>query len=156
MLEINKNWENIEIKNSDGVVINIDILKNTFHIWEYFVDFPGEYEKSGILLEVKEFEWKLFYNFSNEGKIIVVIFDDQFELKEEITNFFWDIDILLIVGSKTSAKLVEWIEAKMIIPFGEAKDIFLNTLGQHIEAVPNLKIRGEISWDNVEYISLWE
>jgi len=40
-------------------------------------------------------------------------------MKEEITSFFGDVDILLIVGTKNSPKIVENIEARVVVPFGE-------------------------------------
>jgi hypothetical protein len=35
---------------------------------------------------------------------------------------------LIIIGSKEACKLFESIEAKIVLPYGESKDIFLNTL----------------------------
>jgi hypothetical protein len=52
------------------------------------VNFPGEYEKSEILLEVKNYNGELFYNFSLEGKTLVYFFNENFEIKEEIMSFF--------------------------------------------------------------------
>jgi hypothetical protein len=70
-----------------------------------------------------------------------VVPSDSFELKEEILSFFGDVDILLITGTKDAAKVFENIEAKLVIPYGEGKDIFLNTLGQHTQEVDSYKVK---------------
>jgi hypothetical protein len=118
------------------------------------VTYPWEYEKAGILLEVKEYDAKLFYHFVIDGKHVVIVNTETLELKEEIVSFFGDVDILLIHGSKTSAKLFENIEAKVVVPFWEGKDVFLNTLGQHIEEVPVAKIKSEMPLDNTEFYNI--
>jgi hypothetical protein len=55
---------------------------------DYSVSFPGEYEKSSILLEVKKYKENLYYNFLIDSKHIVIITEDNIELKEEISDFF--------------------------------------------------------------------
>ncbi|MBW7954194.1 hypothetical protein H3C61_00040 [Candidatus Gracilibacteria bacterium] len=153
MIEIFNKNDLLQIK-SENNLIYIDIIKKEIKIGDYLVNFPGEYEKSGILLEIKEFENKLFYSFLIEQKVVFVLFEDNFEQKEEIMSFFGDIDILLVTGTKEAVKIVENIESRVIIPFGDAKDIFLNTLGQHKEEVENFKLKQEIGIENTEFINL--
>jgi hypothetical protein len=85
---------------------------------------------------------------------VFVLFDDNFEQKEEIMSFFWDIDILLINWTKNATKIIENIEARIIIPFGEWKDVFLNILGQHKEEIESFKLKWEIWNENTEFINL--
>lgn len=118
------------------------------------VTFPWEYEKSGILLEVKEYMEKLFYNFLVDQKHLVIISEDDFELKEDILSFFGDVDILIIVWTKKSAQIFENIEAKIVLPYWEKKDIFLNILWQHIEEMKIYKQKGELPIDATEFINL--
>lgn len=153
----------LEIKNKAGIITIVDDNKteitfetesNNVYLGGFDVTYPGEYEKSGILLEVKEYAEKLFYHFLVDGKHIVIINTDTLDLKEEILSFFWDVDVLIITGSKESAKLFENIEAKIVIPYAEGKDVFLNTLGQHIEEVSSYKIKAELPYDNTEFVNL--
>jgi len=154
MIEVyNKAW-NLNITNSDKKNIVFNVSSWDIAIDDFNVSYPWEYEKSWILLEVKEYANKLFYHFVVDTKHIVLISDDTFELKEEILSFFWDVDILIITGTKEAAKIFENIEAKLVIPFGEWKDIFLNTLGQHIEEVESHKIKAELSIDTTEFVNL--
>ena len=153
----------IEISNKKGIItvdasnkskITLDTTSSEVKIDDLNVVHAGEYEKSGILLEVKEYSNILFYSFMLEWNHIVIITNDSFELKEEIMSFFWDVDILIIIWTKEAAKKFESIEAKLVVPYGEWKSIFLNTLGQHIEEVSSHKLKWEYSLDNTEFVNL--
>ena len=51
-------------------------------------------------------------------------------------------------------KVFENIEAKMVIPYGEAKDMFLTAAGQHTEPVNSYKIKWDFSLDSTEFVNL--
>jgi len=141
MIEISyKNPTTITIKNSDKKEINFTFEDKKVFLEDFDVSHPGEYEKSGNLLEVKEYTDLLFYKFLIDGKHMCIVTSDSFELKEEIVSFFGDVDILIIIGTKDAVKIFENIEAKVVVPYGEGKDIFLNTLGQHPEAIKMHKV----------------
>lgn len=154
MIEIFNKENIVNIKNSDNKVVFVDTVNKTIKIDDYLIDFPGEYEKSSILVEVMEYEGKLFYSLLIESKVILIIFEDNFEMKEEIMSFFWDVDILLITWTKNSPKIVENIEARVVIPFWEWKDVFLNTLGQHKEEIESFKLKWEMGDENTEFVNL--
>lgn len=154
MLELKNNAGTISIVDSNKTEIKFETESNNVYLGDFDVSYPGEYEKSGILLEVKEYNEKLFYHFLVDGKHLVIVNTDTIDLKEEILSFFGDVDILVIHGSKESAKLFENIEAKLVVPYTEGKDIFLNTLGQHIEEVASHKIKAELSIDTTEFVNL--
>lgn len=154
MIEIFNKNNVINIKNSDNKIVFINVEDKTVKIEDYLVDFPWEYEKSWILLEVMEYEQKLFYSFLIEWKVVLVIFEEVFEMKEEIMSFFWDVDVLLIIWTKNSPKIVENIEARVVIPFWEWKDLFLNTLWQHKEEIEVFKLKAEMGDENTEFINL--
>lgn len=154
MIEIYNKNNVVNIKNSDNKIVFVDILNKTVKIDDYLIDFPWEYEKSSILVEVMEYENILFYSLLIESKIILVIFEESFEMKEEIMSFFWDVDVLLIIGTKNSPKIVENIEARVVIPFWEWKDVFLNTLGQHKEEMESFKLKADLWIENTEFINL--
>jgi len=139
-------WEKKEI------IFNVE-NNNVLLDW-FDISYPWEYEKSWILVEVKKYKDNLFYNFLVDAKRLVIISTDNFELKEEILSFFWDVDILLIVWTKEAAKVFESIEAKLVIPYGESKDMFLHTLGQNIEEVKSYKVKWDFSLDSTEFVNL--
>ncbi len=155
MIEISyKNSDTLSIKNADKKEIFFNVSEKTVHMEDYNVTHPGEYEKSGNLLEVKQYTDLLFYKFLIDGKHMCIVTSDSFDLKEEIVTFFWDVDILIIIGSKDAVKIFENIEAKLVIPYGEGKDLFLHTLGQHTEAVKSTKIWADLDGDRTEFVNL--
>jgi hypothetical protein len=103
---------------------------------------------------VKEYEEKLFYSLVTEWKTILIVLHDSFEMKEDIMTFFWDVDILLVIGTKNSPKIVENIEARVVIPFWEGKEVFLHTLWQHKEEIDTFKLKAELWVENTEYVNL--
>jgi hypothetical protein len=129
----------------NSLEVKIDDL-NVVHAWEF--------EKSGILLEVKSYNNILFYSFTIDWKHLVIITDDKFELKEEILSFFWDVDVLIIKWSKESAKIFENIEARVVVPYWDWKSTFLTTLGQHIEEVSSFKVKWDFAIDSTEFVNL--
>ncbi len=154
MIEVfNSNWViSIETKNKNKIILDtnsFDVKINDLNVVH-----PWEYEKSWILLEVKNYSDILFYSFTIEWNHLLIITNDKFDIKEEILSFFWDVDILIIVWTKDAAKIFENIEAKVVIPFWEWKTIFLNTLWQHIEEVDSYKIKWEFSIDSTEFVNL--
>ena len=153
----------IEVSNNSWVIIAQTKSKNTISLDTNTLDVkiddlnvvhPWEYEKSGILLEVKEYNNILFYSFIIEWKHLLIITNDVFDLKEEILSFFWDVDVLIIVWSKESAKIFENIEARVVVPYGDWKNTFLTTLWQHIEEVTIHKVKWDFSIDSTEFINL--
>ena len=154
MIEVfNRSWTiSVETSSKNKITLDTDSLE--VKIDDLNVVHPGEFEKSGILLEVKEYAETLFYSFTIDNKHLVIITNDQFELKEEILSFFWDVDVLIIKWSTEAAKIFENIEARLVIPYGDGKFTFLTTLGQHIEEVSSFKVKWEFSLDSTEFVNL--
>jgi len=150
-MDIAKKW--------DTIVLSGEKKEIVFENWEIIVDslkinFPGEYEKSWIMIHVIEKNDKLIYQLKFLDKNIWYISFDELEIDEEVSNFFWDIDILIMKWSKQSVKIFENLETKNIVPYGEQKDIFFSTLWQTIEPVASQKIK-EAIWENeVTFINL--
>jgi len=154
MIEITKKSSKIVIQDSSKKEIIFDAMSWEVQLDGYDVNHPGEYEKSSILLEVKEYSEVLFYNFLIDGKHLVIVTSDRFELKEEILSFFGDVDILVIIWSKEAAKVFENIEAKLVVPYGEWKELFLTTLGQYTQEVESYKVKAEFALDATEFVNL--
>lgn len=155
MIEISSvSNEKIVLKNADKKEIFFDFSQGKVFMEDYDVTYPWEYEKGGNLLEVKEYADILFYKFLVDGYHVCYVCSDSFDLSEEILWFFGDVDILIIVGTKESVKVFENIEAKVVIPYGEGKDVFLNSAGQHPEPVSVYKVKGELEGENTEFVNL--
>lgn len=155
-MEIKNNGKFLQLESDNKSIISLDKENLTLKIDDFDVSYPWEYEKSGILLEVKEYEEKLFYSFSVDSKHILFVLTDTFELKEEILSFFWDVDLLIIFSGKNSVKIYENIEARVVVPFWEAKDIFLQNLWQKKEELSSYKIKWDLPTENTEFVNLKE
>ena len=153
-MEIRKTKNILEIESDSKWIIYFYEETKEVKIWDLIVSYPWEYEKSGILLEVKEYSWELFYSFAVDSKHIFFVLTDNFELKEEIVSFFWDVDVLIIVWTKKSVNIFENIEARVVIPYGEGKDLFLQSLWQNISPVSNYKLKSDLSLENTEFVNL--
>ena len=153
-MEIRNKNNILEIESNSKSIIYFDEAKKQLKIDDLDVSYPWEYEKSGILLEVKEYFDNLFYSFSVDWNHILFVLTDDFELKEEILSFFGDVDVLIIYWTKKAVKIFENIEARVVIPYWEGKSIFLQTLGQNTEEVSSFKLKWEYSADNTEFINL--
>ena len=153
-MEIRKKKNILEIESDSKWIIYFDEETKEVQIWDLIVSYPWEYEKSGILLEVKEYSWELFYSFAVDSKHIFFVLTDNFELKEEIVSFFWDVDVLIIVWTKKSVNIFENIEARVVIPYGEGKDLFLQSLWQNISPVSNYKLKSDLSLENTDFVNL--
>jgi len=154
MIEISNNKWIISVETSTKNTITLDTNSSEVKIDELDVVHAGEFEKSWILLEVKSYSNKLFYSFTVDSKHVVIITDDIFDLKEEILSFFWDVDVLIITGSKESAKIYENIEARVVVPYWDGKSTFLTALWQHIEEVKSFKVKWDFSIDSTEFVNL--
>jgi hypothetical protein len=154
MIQFSTQKNIIEIKNADGKSIFFDTSAVSVKLQDFDVTHPGEYEKSGNLLEVKEYQGSLFYKFLVDSKHLAIVTSESFEMQEEILSFFGDIDVLIIIGSKAAVKVFENIEAKVVIPYGEAKDIFFTTVAKHPEAVSVFKVGSELDGDSTEFVNL--
>ncbi len=150
---LNNSWT-IEIVSNSKNKILFDTKTSEVSIDWLSVSHPWEFEKAWILLEAKEYNNIIFYSFTIDTKHLVIISNDSFELKEEILSFFWDVDVLVIIWSKESAKIFENIEARLVVPYGPGKQTFLTTLWQHIEEVSSYKLKWEMSDDISEFVNL--
>ncbi len=155
MIEVTRKDNCLNIKDWNSIITKIDFENNQVIIDWYLLDFPWEYEKSLILAEIKSYQDKLFYILNIDFLKFLIIFDDNFDIKEEIVSFFWDVDFLFINTSKNSQVITESIESKVVIPFWEFKDIYLNSVWQHKEWISSFKVKSkDLLSDNTEYINL--
>lgn len=154
MIDITKSWDKILLKDTNKKEIVFDTNSLDVAVDWLSVSFPGEYEKAGILAEVREFDSNLFYSFTIDSKHVFIVPTDKLEIKEDILSFFWDIDVLIILWTKDAVKVFENLEAKLVIPYGEQKDLFLWALWQHIEQVESYKLKWDLDWDRTEFVNL--
>ena len=119
----------------------IELGNNAVTVDGMVIDFPGEYEKSGILVFVREFNEKRYFIIQTESKQVAYVPHVENELHNELIEFFGKTSILVTIADKANTKLVEVLESLVIIPYGEGKDVFLSALGQSVEATDRFKMK---------------
>lgn len=120
------------------------------------IEMPGEYEKSGVLLQTRRIGENLVHELQIERKIVGYIPAEILEPTEDLVAFFDDLDILLISGSKSDIKIFESLESRVVIPYGEWRDGFLQSIGQaSLEAVEKYKSKeSDFSGETTVFVKL--
>ncbi len=150
-MDITKKWNSIVLSWDKKEIV----FENDYVLLDWLkLDFPGEYEKSGIMAHVIIKNWKILFQMRFLDKIVWYICHEELEIDEELADFFWDIDILVIKWTKSSIKIFENLEAKYVVPYGESKEIFFSTLWQHPDPVTSMRIKEQIAENEVIFVNL--
>lgn len=119
----------------------IVLSENNVRINDFTIDMPGEYEKSGVLVHTDFLDEKPVTLIRTENKNIAYLPFGVKEVTEEVVDFLWNIDILMLPGSKEQVKTFENLEAKVLLPSGENRTELLVALWQNVEAVSKYKTK---------------
>ena len=146
-------------KNSSLVIVSdkkeIAFSKSSLSLDGMTIDYPGEYEKSGFLVSVMEAGENLLFSVRIEDHDIAYIGTDSLEITEDIADFFNNTDILVLPGTKNAAKIYENLDSRIVVPYGEEKNILLSTLGQNVEGVARYKTKeADFEGDNTLFVNL--
>jgi hypothetical protein len=151
-MELQEQGGNVVITSDKREIV---LSENSVTIDGMKIDFPGEYEKSDILVHVAEHSPHLLFSLRLDGRDVAYIASDELEITEEVADFFRDMDILVLKGTKNAVKLFENLEARMVVPYGEEKSVFLATLGQNVEATPKFKTKeADFDGEAVTFVNL--
>ena len=110
MLEIFNENTLLKVKNSDNKIIVVDTVNKKVSIDDFGIDYPWEYEKSWILIEVKEYknDYKFFLLFSFSIIILIfliqIMFDSYF-IEERLTSYLPKYIVDLIGGQITEVNI---------------------------------------------------
>jgi hypothetical protein len=141
--------------NSDKT--EISFAANGLTVAGYVIDFPGEYERSGVLVEAVEQQGGLVFHLKTEGVKIAYFDHEKFESDKPFVDFLGDVDVLILKGSKESAKAAEGIDARVVIPYGAGAQPFLAALGQNLEPATKYKLKeADLSGEVTKYVALVE
>lgn len=99
----------------------------------YDIDYPWEYEKSGIIAEVRDYGDVQVTRFTAGDKTILFLPDTIESMTSQMTQFAGDVDILIVPGRKELQKIIESIDARVVIPYGPTKSALFGVFGQNLE-----------------------
>lgn len=146
-----KDW-NITISSDKK---NIILEKNKIILDELEIDTAWEYEKSGFLMYVREFENILYFYFRVEGNWLAYIPSIPKEIDSKILDLFGNLDILIAPFAKSEQKLIESIEPRMMISFAENSSDLVSIFGEAISDSSSYKLKSsDISLDKTALIIL--
>ncbi len=83
------------------------------------IELPWEYEKSGCLMYSFSKNEEQCYHFRAEGYWIAYIPTLMTDISVEALEFLWNIDILVMPGAKSMQAVMEKIEPRLLVTYGE-------------------------------------
>jgi hypothetical protein len=83
------------------------------------IELPWEYEKSGCLMYSFAKNDELLYHFRAEGYWIAYIPNLMTDISAEALEFLWNIDVLVMSGAKSMQAVMEKIEPRLLVTYGE-------------------------------------
>ncbi len=86
---------------------------------EYVMDFPGEYERRGVFVEVREVEQKLIFICTIEGKTVIYLPENTTVSALENLRDLNNKDMVIFPANESLWKTVETWEASVVVVYGE-------------------------------------
>ena len=129
---MNLNFRNghIEIHSGDA---NIVLNDTGVVIDDYVMDFPGEYERRGVFVEIREADAHLLYIVTIESKTLIYLANGTTTESLESLRDLNNKDMIIFPASETLWKTVETWEASVVVIYGPHTAEFLTKLGQTLE-----------------------
>lgn len=151
---MNLNFKNnhIEIHSGDA---NFVLNPESVVIDDYVMDFPGEFERRGVFVEIRESGENLLYVITLEGKTLIYLPEwtkaESLESLRDVNNK----DMVIFPASDSLWKTVETWEASVVVPFGAKSAEFLTKLGQTVEASDSASVKSaDLEAETTRFIAL--
>ncbi len=90
---------------------------------------PGEYEKSGCLMYAWQKNDERLYHFRTEGYWIAYIPTLLADISPEALDFLGSVDVLVMPGAKSMQTVLEKVEPRLLVTYGEAAHEIATPLG---------------------------
>jgi len=137
---MNLNFKNDHIEIHSGEA-NLVLNPESVVIDDYVMDFPGEFERRGVFVEIRESGSNLLYVLTVEGKTIIYLPEgttiESLEALRDLNNK----DMVIFPASDSLWKTVETWETSVAVPFGTKSGEFLTKLGQTIEKSDSASVK---------------
>lgn len=151
---MNLNFKNnhIEIHSGDA---NFVLNPESVVIDDYVMDFPWEFERRGVFVEIRESAENLLYIITLEGKTLIYLPEwtkaESLESLRDVNNK----DMVIFPASDSLWKTVETWEASVVVPFGAKSAEFLAKLGQTVEASDSASVKtADLEAETTRFIAL--
>lgn len=114
-----------------GVVFN----NTSMTIDGFVIDFPGEYEKSNILVEAEEFWDEYMFMCVIWGRKVTYVPASIESMTTDMITRIGDVDVLVVHGTKELKGAIEKIEPNVLVPYGTSRSLLLWAFGNVDEPV---------------------
>jgi hypothetical protein len=139
-MQISLGQGDVHIKLTEGTAF-IDLSETAVLLNDYVIDFPGEYERNLIFVEVREFQDSLIYILTIEGKTLIYLPTtttvESLETLRDINNK----DMVIFPANESLWKTLETWELSVAVPYGPKTQEFLTKLGQPVEMSQNVTLK---------------
>lgn len=129
---MNLNFKNDHIEIHSGEA-NFVLNPESVVIDGYVMDFPGEFERRGVFVEIRESGKDLLYVITVEGKTLIYLPEGTSAESLEALRDLNNKDMVIFPANESLWKTVETWEASVVAPFGAKGSEFLTKLGQAAE-----------------------
>lgn len=137
-MNISSQGENITLQSGDTKVL---LSGPCTTIDEYVVDFPGEFERRGVFIEVRETNSHLLFILTIEGRTVIYLPEGTTAESLESLRDLNNKDVVIFPANETLWKTVESWEASVVAPYGAKVTEFLTKLGQTPEILGSGSIK---------------
>lgn len=93
------------------------------------IELPGEYEKSGCLMYAFSRNDEKLYHFKTEGYWVAYIPTLLADISPEALDFLGSIDVLVMPGAKSMQPVVEKVEPRLLVTYGDTAQEIGHVLG---------------------------
>jgi hypothetical protein len=104
------------------------------------IELPGEYEKSGCLMYAWDKNDEKVYHFRTEGHWIAYIPSLLSDISPDALDFLGTVDLLIMPGAKSMQSVLEKVEPRLLITYGESAHEIATPLGT-TEAVSKYRLK---------------
>lgn len=119
----------------------IQFLSDSIDIDWLVIEMAGEYEKWGFLAYSHEKNDLRIYQIRVEWKSVGYISSVVVDLSSEELDFLGDLDILIMPTSKLSVPLIEKIEPRLVVTYGDTAHELATHMGISEPPVSKYKIK---------------
>jgi hypothetical protein len=151
---MNLNFKNNHIEIHSGEA-NFVLNPESVVIDDYVMDFPGEFERRGVFVEIRESGLSLLYVITLEGKTLIYLPEGTTSESLEVVRDVNNKDMVIFPASESLWKTVETWEASVVVPFGAKSAEFLAKLGQTVEASDSASVKtADLEAETTRFIAL--
>lgn len=135
----------------------IEFLPDAVNLDGITLEMPGEYEKGGFLAYAHTENEVLIFQIMIEGYHVGYIPANLSDLSTESLDFLGDLDVLIMPTGKGSVGLIEKIEPRLVVTYGESAHELATHMGISEPPVSKYRLKeADLSLDKAGCVVMGE